>query len=358
MIIQADAYPLWATATVYGASAGVIYGSNRYTTVAGGTSGASPPTCTVGTCSDGAVTWTYAGTAQRLYEAGGNDNCTTGVTRPTGTGGPIADGTCNWYYQREGTTGWAMHYGIFSNGINSFRDAFIADFSSPYVGVDLAGTYATAGIRSTGVIQLVNATSNSILMTTAGVAAPGASSAGQKIQLYGNVNSPAASDYAIGVEAGFTWFSSGGGYKFYDSAAGLQAAISSGGIVSSNGLTLTGAASDLISFGLNGVNPPGAASTGAKVQLLGASGVSAVSDYAIGVEAGFTWFSTGGGYKFYDSAGATKVTISSAGLITTSGGLAVSGNTGLSVTKTVRASGGAADCTLIYTGGILTGGTC
>lgn len=31
---------------------------------------------------------------------------------------------------------------------------------------------------------------------------------------------------------------------------------------------------------------------------------------------------------------------------------------GLSVTKTVRASGGAADCTLIYTGGILTGGSC
>lgn len=31
---------------------------------------------------------------------------------------------------------------------------------------------------------------------------------------------------------------------------------------------------------------------------------------------------------------------------------------GLSVTKTVRASGGAADCTLIYTGGLLTGGTC
>lgn len=31
---------------------------------------------------------------------------------------------------------------------------------------------------------------------------------------------------------------------------------------------------------------------------------------------------------------------------------------GLSVTKTVRASGGVADCTLIFTGGLLTGGTC
>ncbi len=38
--------------------------------------------------------------------------------------------------------------------------------------------------------------------------------------------------------------------------------------------------------------------------------------------------------------------------------ITVLGNAGLSVTKTVRAAGGAADCTLIYTAGVLTGGTC
>lgn len=37
---------------------------------------------------------------------------------------------------------------------------------------------------------------------------------------------------------------------------------------------------------------------------------------------------------------------------------APSGNTGWSGTRTVRAAGGASDCTLIYSGGILTGGTC
>lgn len=37
---------------------------------------------------------------------------------------------------------------------------------------------------------------------------------------------------------------------------------------------------------------------------------------------------------------------------------APSGNTGWSGTRTVRAAGGAGDCTLIYSGGILTGGTC
>jgi hypothetical protein len=46
------------------------------------------------------------------------------------------------------------------------------------------------------------------------------------------------------------------------------------------------------------------------------------------------------------------------GTIEATGVFRNNGNAGLSATKTVRASGGAADCTLIYTGGILTGGTC
>ncbi len=46
------------------------------------------------------------------------------------------------------------------------------------------------------------------------------------------------------------------------------------------------------------------------------------------------------------------------GTIEATGVFRNNGSAGLSVTKTVRASGGAADCTLIYTGGILTGGSC
>ncbi len=48
---------------------------------------------------------------------------------------------------------------------------------------------------------------------------------------------------------------------------------------------------------------------------------------------------------------------SSAGLFA-SGGQYDGVNTGLSVTKTVRAAGGGSDCTLIFTNGILTGGSC
>jgi hypothetical protein len=55
-------YPNWVTATVYAALAYVIQGQNLYQTLAGGTSGATAPTCTSLTCSDGAVTWTFVQT--------------------------------------------------------------------------------------------------------------------------------------------------------------------------------------------------------------------------------------------------------------------------------------------------------
>lgn len=47
-----------------------------------------------------------------------------------------------------------------------------------------------------------------------------------------------------------------------------------------------------------------------------------------------------------------------AGIINAANGYKSGGTSGLSVTTTVRASGGAADCTLIFVGGIRTGGSC
>lgn len=49
----------WTTATVVGAGATRWYGFNKYTTVAGGTTGATPPTHVSGSVSDGGVTWNY-----------------------------------------------------------------------------------------------------------------------------------------------------------------------------------------------------------------------------------------------------------------------------------------------------------
>lgn len=49
----------WAAGTAYDANAYTFYNGNYYTTAAGGTSGATAPTHTSGSASDGGVTWTY-----------------------------------------------------------------------------------------------------------------------------------------------------------------------------------------------------------------------------------------------------------------------------------------------------------
>ena len=59
----AGAAPNWRTAVAYPANS-YVHGSGSgtdqiYFSAAGGTSGATSPTCTVGTCSDGTITWTW-----------------------------------------------------------------------------------------------------------------------------------------------------------------------------------------------------------------------------------------------------------------------------------------------------------
>lgn len=49
----------WTTATTYGTNSYTFYNGNIYSTTAGGTTGATPPTHTAGMVSDGGVNWTY-----------------------------------------------------------------------------------------------------------------------------------------------------------------------------------------------------------------------------------------------------------------------------------------------------------
>lgn len=60
---------LWVTATVFAANAYSFYNGNYYQTTAGGTTGATPPTHTSGSVSDGTVTWTYISAAYDTYGA-------------------------------------------------------------------------------------------------------------------------------------------------------------------------------------------------------------------------------------------------------------------------------------------------
>lgn len=49
----------WATSVIYNAGTYTFYNGNYYYTTAGGTTGATPPTWTTGTQSDGGVLWTF-----------------------------------------------------------------------------------------------------------------------------------------------------------------------------------------------------------------------------------------------------------------------------------------------------------
>jgi len=63
--------------------------------------------------------------------------------------------------------------------------------------------------------------------------------------------------------------------------------------------------------------------------------------------------------NFQNSSGTNQFVVDSSGNITVAGTITtVNATATISATKTIRAAGGAADCTLIFTGGILTGGSC
>lgn len=77
-------------------------------------------------------------------------------------------------------------------------------------------------------IWLTNATSNGLYFGNIGLGAPGAASAGQKIQLYGTAGTVGATDFSLGIRAGFMWLNSGGGYEWYVNSV-LKATLSSTG---------------------------------------------------------------------------------------------------------------------------------
>lgn len=64
-VLRKPCPPNWVTATSYAAGARTTNGIRFYSTTAGGTSGATAPTHTSGSVSDGGVTWTYLGDASQ-----------------------------------------------------------------------------------------------------------------------------------------------------------------------------------------------------------------------------------------------------------------------------------------------------
>lgn len=82
-----------------------------------------------------------------------------------------------------------------------------------------SGTLDIQGISSfRSRIDMKNGTNNWISYGTTGVAGPGNSSVGQKIQLFGTQGSIANTDYAIGIESDNMWFNTQHGFKWYQIA--------------------------------------------------------------------------------------------------------------------------------------------
>lgn len=65
---------IWAVGTIFAAGAYCFYNGNYYQTTAGGTTGATAPTHTSGSVSDGGVTWTYYSGAYTKFLA--DTDCT------------------------------------------------------------------------------------------------------------------------------------------------------------------------------------------------------------------------------------------------------------------------------------------
>lgn len=116
----------------------------------------------------------------------------------------------------------------YSFNLDSSSSALYID-GSGRVGIGSGLTAPTQLLQVAGNIYLSSGTFNTMYYGTSGVAAPGAGSYGEKIQLYGAAaGTNAANDYALGIENSNLWFNTAGGFKFYTNSSLLATLNSSG----------------------------------------------------------------------------------------------------------------------------------
>jgi hypothetical protein len=96
-----SATPVWVTGTVYAAESYVISSGNLYVTSQGGTSGATQPSHTRGTVTDGGVTWEF------LY-SGVTAGLATGVSCARGGTGATVTGTFHKMTATDGGQDWQV----------------------------------------------------------------------------------------------------------------------------------------------------------------------------------------------------------------------------------------------------------
>ena len=271
------------------------------------------------------------GGTDRLYVLLNTQECTTGGTGPSGTGAS-ADGTCNWYYKRDGRTPYGSHYWALLSNANYIEDALIGDgtsarygirFFGQHVGADFdAASYQTAAgtpyFAQLPVGQRIcfNAASDCILSTTYSGSSVLQFTQSGAIGL--NLLNPASTVNFIQLQGNATGFGPVVQSAGSDANVPLNLQAKSSDIqllspvyIIASTLKMNGGTSSFFSQGNAGLGGPGTA--GEKIQLYGVLGAPAATDYSIGVESGFTWFSTGGGYRFYGFTSNVLASITAAG---------------------------------------------
>ncbi|MBU6500757.1 MAG: hypothetical protein KGJ89_04955, partial [Patescibacteria group bacterium] len=114
---------------------------------------------------------------------------------------------------------------------NAYTAAILSVSDAGNLTVGSGGT----GSLNVGNVTLKGATSNTIFYGTVGVAAPGAGSAGEKIQLYGTAGTIGAADYALGIQGSNMWLNSGGGYVWYYNSTTIMSLSTAGTLTVGNG---------------------------------------------------------------------------------------------------------------------------
>jgi len=167
------------------------------------------------------------------YNGGNLQYCNGSAWTTLGTsgGGPedrITSGT-HVVMVNTGTGYTSLSTGGTTWGYLGNNASFLPTFLANRVGIGTTSPLAKLDVA--GHVLLSGPTSNTIAWGTTGAAAPGAGSAGMKLQLYGATpNTMATSDYALGIESSNIWFNTGGGFKWYTAAVQRMTLDSSGNL--------------------------------------------------------------------------------------------------------------------------------
>ncbi|MFA5857633.1 MAG: hypothetical protein WC955_01050 [Elusimicrobiota bacterium] len=121
-------------------------------------------------------------------------------------------------------TGMIELYGTVTSAATDWRQMMVVDGPNeqtyfPNGNISIAGNVETYKVNLAGDLKLSGATSNTIFFGSGTRAAPGASSSGAKIQLYGTLGSVVSNHYWVGANTDVLWFTTDIQYKYYKNSA-------------------------------------------------------------------------------------------------------------------------------------------